>query len=162
MSAASGGNSEPKQGQRSQSARGFCPRSTMRVPQPDIIEHFGNADAVPQPPERCLSRQAGIVRRCLSRWKPGALHRAKKILGRWPSVSKHYKIKALRDSVTRSVKIYGLYILIYIIHSQISRNSCHALYSFFEPRHTRRSTFIIHYSLFFIYSFNASLLTPNS
>jgi len=26
----------------------------MRVPQPDIIEHFGNADAVPQPPERCL------------------------------------------------------------------------------------------------------------
>ena len=62
VSAASGGNSEPKQGQRSQSARGFCPRSTMRVPQPDIIEHFGNADAVPQPPERCLSRQAGIVR----------------------------------------------------------------------------------------------------
>ena len=45
VSAASGGNSEPKQGQRSQSARGFCPRSTMRVPQPDIIEHFGNADA---------------------------------------------------------------------------------------------------------------------
>ncbi|MFR7618815.1 MAG: hypothetical protein ACLUZX_13125 [Subdoligranulum sp.] len=29
-----------------------------------IIEHFGNADAVPQPPERCLSRQAGIVRCC--------------------------------------------------------------------------------------------------
>ena len=65
MSAASGGNSEPKQGQRSQSARGFCPRSTMRVPQPDIIEHFGNADAVPQLPERCLSRKAGIVRCCL-------------------------------------------------------------------------------------------------
>ena len=64
VSAASGGYSEPKQGQRSQSARGFCPRSTMRVPQPDIIEHFGNADAVPQPPERCLSRQAGIVRCC--------------------------------------------------------------------------------------------------
>ena len=56
VSAASGGNSEPKQGQRSQSARGFCPRSTMRVPQPDIIEHFGNADAVPQPPKQCLSR----------------------------------------------------------------------------------------------------------
>ena len=36
-----------------------------RVPQPDIIEHFGNADAVPQPPERCLSRQAGIARCCL-------------------------------------------------------------------------------------------------
>ena len=65
VSAASGGCSEPKQGQRSQSARGFCPRSTMRVPQPDIIEHFGNADAVPQPPERCLSRKAGIVRCCL-------------------------------------------------------------------------------------------------
>ena len=67
VSAASGGNSEPKQGQRSQSARGFCPRSTMRVPQLDIIEHFGNADAVPQPPERCLSRQAGIVRCCLNK-----------------------------------------------------------------------------------------------
>ena len=65
VSAASGGNSEPKQGQRSQSARGFCPRSTMRVPQPDIIEHFGNADAVPQPPKRCLSRKAGIVWCCL-------------------------------------------------------------------------------------------------
>ncbi len=64
VSAASGGNSEPKQGQRSQSARGFCPRSTMRVPQPDIIEHFGNADAVPQLPEQCLSRKAGIVRCC--------------------------------------------------------------------------------------------------
>ena len=37
----------------------------MRVPQPDIIEHFGNADAVPQPSERCLSRKAGIVRCCL-------------------------------------------------------------------------------------------------
>ena len=57
-------NGEPKQWQRSQSARGFCPRSTMRVPQPDIIEHFGNADAVPQLPERCLSRKAGIVRCC--------------------------------------------------------------------------------------------------
>ena len=28
-------------------------------------ETFGNADAVPQPPERCLSRQAGFVRYCL-------------------------------------------------------------------------------------------------
>ena len=42
------------------------PRSTMRVPQPDIIEHFGNVDAVPQPPERCLSRKAGIMRCCLN------------------------------------------------------------------------------------------------
>ena len=70
VSAASGGYSEPKQEQRSQSARGFCPRSTMRVPQPDIIEHFGNADAVPQPPERCLSRQAGIVRYCHNVYSP--------------------------------------------------------------------------------------------
>ena len=77
VSAASGGNSEPKQGQRSQSARGFCPRSTMRVPQPDIIEHFGNADAVPQPPERCLSRQAGIVRCCLNK-----IHRISSSAGR--------------------------------------------------------------------------------
>ena len=67
VSAASGVNSDPKQGQRSQSARGSCPRSTMRVPQPDIIEHFGNADAVPQPPERCLSRKAGIVRYYLNK-----------------------------------------------------------------------------------------------
>ncbi|MFR7616918.1 MAG: hypothetical protein ACLUZX_02985 [Subdoligranulum sp.] len=29
-----------------------------------LIEHFGNADAVPQPPKRCLSRKAGIVRCC--------------------------------------------------------------------------------------------------
>ena len=69
VSAASGRCSEPKQGQRSQSARGFCPRSTMRVPQPDIIEHFGNADAMPQPPERCLSRKAGIVRCCLRHFR---------------------------------------------------------------------------------------------
>ena len=69
VSAASGGSSEPKHGQRWQSARGFCPRSTMRVPKPDIIEHFGNADAVPQPPERCLSRQAGIVRCCLRHFR---------------------------------------------------------------------------------------------
>ena len=68
VSDASGGNSEPKQGQRSQSARGFCPRSTMGVPQPDIIEHFGNADAVPQLPERCLSRKVGIVRCCQRFW----------------------------------------------------------------------------------------------
>ena len=65
VSAASGGNSESKQGQRSQNAGGFCPRSTMRVPQPDMIEHFGNADVVPQPPERCLSCKAEIVRCCL-------------------------------------------------------------------------------------------------
>ena len=71
VSAASGGNSEPKQEQRSQSARGFCPRSTMRVPQPDIIEHFGNADAVPQLPERCLNRKAGIVRCCLRACRRG-------------------------------------------------------------------------------------------
>ena len=51
-------------------ARGFCPRSTMRVPQPDIIEHFGNADAVPQLPERCLSHKAGIVRCCLKDTAP--------------------------------------------------------------------------------------------
>ena len=77
VSAASGGNSEAKQGQRSQSARGFCPRSTMRVPQPDIIEHFGNAAAVPQPPERCLSRQAGIARCCprLFNAKSGCVYR---------------------------------------------------------------------------------------
>ncbi len=70
VSAASGGYSEPKQGQRSQSARGFCSRSTMRVPQPDIGEHFGNTDAVPQPLERCLSRKAGIMRCCFKAFLP--------------------------------------------------------------------------------------------
>ena len=44
----------------------FAPEARCRVPQPDIIEHFGNADAVPQLPERCLSRKAGIVRCCLN------------------------------------------------------------------------------------------------
>ena len=44
---------------------------------------------------RVRSERLGV--RSFSRWKPGALHRAKKILGRWPSVSKHYKIKAFRD-----------------------------------------------------------------
>ena len=29
-----------------------------------LIEHFGTADAVPQLPERCLSRKVGIVRCC--------------------------------------------------------------------------------------------------
>ena len=43
----------------------FAPEARCGVPQPDIIEHFDNTDAVPQPPERCLSRQAGIVRCCL-------------------------------------------------------------------------------------------------
>ena len=58
VSAAGGGYSEPKQGKRSQSARGFCPRSTMRVPQPDIIERFGNADAVPHTePQRGASER---------------------------------------------------------------------------------------------------------
>ncbi len=74
VSAAGGGYSEPKQGQRSQSARGFCPRSTMRVPQPDILEHFCNADGAPQPLERCLS-----VRRKLCGVASAALR-----IRRWP------------------------------------------------------------------------------
>ena len=76
VSAAGGGYSEPKQGQRSQSARSFCPRSTMRVPQPDILEHFCNADGAPQPLERYLSRQAEIVRCCLGCFAYQALARA--------------------------------------------------------------------------------------
>ena len=84
VSAASGGNSEPKQGQRSQSARGFCPRSTMRVPQPDIIEYFGNVDAVPQLPERCLSRKAGIVRCCLKDTAPA--HACQTPLAIWTGI----------------------------------------------------------------------------
>ncbi|MFZ2758373.1 MAG: hypothetical protein WAZ23_05070, partial [Gemmiger qucibialis] len=41
-----------------------------------LIEHFGNADAVPQLPERCLSRKAGIVRCCLRSYnvRAGAHH----------------------------------------------------------------------------------------
>ncbi len=35
------------------------PKHDAGTSQPDIIEHFGNADAVPQLPERCLSRKAG-------------------------------------------------------------------------------------------------------
>ena len=68
VSAASGGYSEPKQGQRSQSTRGFCSRRTMRVPQPDIIEHFGNADAVPHTePQRGASERNRRLRRLLAR-----------------------------------------------------------------------------------------------
>ena len=39
-----------------------------------ILEHFGNADAVPQPPKRCLSRQAGIVRCCHNFYSHFILH----------------------------------------------------------------------------------------
>ncbi|MFR1614452.1 hypothetical protein [Gemmiger formicilis] len=63
QSAASGGNSEPKQGS-GRRVRGLCPEDDAGTAT-DIIEHFGNADAVPQLPERCLSRKAGIVRCCL-------------------------------------------------------------------------------------------------
>ena len=45
-----------------ESARGFASKQLRSSMQPDII---GNADAVPQLPERCLSRKAGIVRCCL-------------------------------------------------------------------------------------------------
>ncbi len=41
-----------------------------------ILEHFGNADAVPQPPERCLSRKAGIVQCCLKGKYPHILSSA--------------------------------------------------------------------------------------
>ncbi len=47
-------------------------RSSDFLPEPGIVnpvlrsaQDFGNADAVPQPPERCLSRKAGIMRYCL-------------------------------------------------------------------------------------------------
>ena len=60
---------------------GLLPRSTMRVPQPDIIEHFGNADAVPQLPERCLSRKAELCGVALGRQahdvRPHGLYRVK-------------------------------------------------------------------------------------
>ena len=52
---------------------GLLPRSTMRVPQPDIIEHFGNADAVPQPPKRCLSRKAELCGVALYKSKSGGV-----------------------------------------------------------------------------------------
>ena len=86
VSAASGGYSEPKQGQRSQSARGFCPEArcgyrnptlssilATQMPRrtPSRSEALRSATAAcggswrGDPPERCLSRQAGIVRYCL-------------------------------------------------------------------------------------------------
>ena len=71
VSAASGGNSEPKQGQRSQSARGFCPRSTMRVLQPDIIEHLATQMAVPERAVLAARRNCGVAQeipiKCKSR-----------------------------------------------------------------------------------------------
>ena len=86
VSAASGGNSEPKQGQRSQSARGFCPEARcgyrnptlssilatqMPCRTPSRSEALRSATAAcggswrGDPPERCLSRKAGIMRCCL-------------------------------------------------------------------------------------------------
>ena len=129
MSAASGGNSEPKQGQRLQSARGFCPRITMRVPQPDIIEHFGNADAVPQPPERCLSRQAGIVRCCL---KNNAGVRA---------------VQAHSNRPTIPIGDFSLLIIPLPLYLPI-KNAPSPI--FLSRAQRRRSTFIILYYLLFI------------
>ena len=46
----------------------------MRVPQPDIIEHFGNADAVPHTePQRGASERNRRLRRLLARRSAGAL-----------------------------------------------------------------------------------------
>ena len=140
MSAASGGNSEPKQGQRSQSARGFCPRSTMRVPQPDIIEHFGNADAVPQPPERCLSRKAGIVRCCLN---CGLQKRA-------PHAVRHLFVAVIVSIISYASRV-STDILTNIM--QASLRCCSRIFSaaFFFPsfftssRHSRSHTFILTY-----------------
>ena len=110
VSAASGGNSEPKQGQRSQSARGFCPRSTMRVPQPDIIEHFGNADAVPQPPERRLSRQAGIVRCCPNSFRKSDTHRPMVFaISWWASVVLVYNSLMVAVMGCMRIRLTGLY-----------------------------------------------------
>ena len=88
VSAASGGCSEPKQGQRSQSARGFCPEARcgyrnptlssilatqMPCRTPSRSEALRSATAAcggswrGDPPERCLSRKAGIMRCCLSK-----------------------------------------------------------------------------------------------
>ena len=65
VSAASGGNSEPKQGQRSQSARGFCPEARCGT----ATRHY-RAFLATQMPCRSrrsgsLSRKAGIVWCCL-------------------------------------------------------------------------------------------------
>ena len=86
VSAASGGCSEPKQGQRSQSARGFCPEARCGYRNPTLSsilatqlpcrtpsrsEALRSATAAcggswrGDPPERCLSRKAGIMRCCL-------------------------------------------------------------------------------------------------
>ena len=86
VSTASGGYSEPKQEQRSQSARGFCPEARcgyrnptlssilatqMPCRTPSRSEALRSATAAcggswrGDPPERCLSRKAGIVRCCL-------------------------------------------------------------------------------------------------
>ena len=68
MSVAGGGYSEPKQGQRSQSARGFCPPKHDAGTATDIIEHFGNADAVPHTePQRGASERNRRLRRLLAR-----------------------------------------------------------------------------------------------
>ena len=44
----------------------FAPEARCGYRNPTLSSIFGNADAVPQLPERCLSRKARIVRCCLS------------------------------------------------------------------------------------------------
>ena len=98
VSAASGGCSEPKQGQRSQSARGFCPEARcgyrnptlssilatqMPCRTPSRSEALRSATAAcggswrGDPPDRCLSRKAGIMRCChKDKWLPAGTLRA--------------------------------------------------------------------------------------
>ena len=46
----------------------FAPEARCGYRNPTLLSILGGADAVPQPPERRLSRKAGIVRWCLKRF----------------------------------------------------------------------------------------------
>ncbi len=87
----------------------FAPEGTNAGPQPDIIEHFGNADAVPQLPERCLSRKAGIVRCCLRynriycRPLSGTIPKGRHLFSGWRA----HDVRPLRGARQITADFYG-------------------------------------------------------
>ncbi len=67
VSAASGGNSEPKQGQRRRVRGAFAPKHDAGTATRTLSIILATQMPCGQPPVRCLSRQAGIVRCCLNK-----------------------------------------------------------------------------------------------
>ena len=70
----------------------------MRLPQPDIIEHFGNADAVPHTePQRGASERNRRLRRLLARRSAGVV--LKPLGGNYAALPK-IKLRGASDRCT--------------------------------------------------------------